>query len=100
MTVGTGLVAIAIYTRIQRPSPDLKRWSAVLIALVVTQLTAGLINLLLLAPIWMQHVHLLLSDLIWIALILLAVTGQRGSRPQRNGESGGPGAERMMNFRL
>jgi len=77
VTVGTGLVVIAIYARIQRPSRDLKRWSAVLIALVVTQLTAGLINLLLLAPIWMQLVHLLLSDLIWIALVLLAVTSQR-----------------------
>ena len=77
VTVGAGLVAIAIYARIQRPSPEVKRWSAILIALVVTQLSAGLINLLLLAPIWMQLVHLLLSDLIWIALVLLAVTSQR-----------------------
>jgi len=30
------------------------------------------LNLLLLAPIWMQIVHLLLADLLWISLVLLA----------------------------
>jgi heme A synthase len=41
-------------------------------ALVVTQLLAGLVNLYLLAPVWMQLVHLLLADLLWIAFVLLA----------------------------
>ena len=27
----------------------------------------------LLAPVWMQLVHLLLADLVWIAFVLLAV---------------------------
>ena len=40
--------------------------------LVVTQLLAGLLNLYLLAPVWMQLVHLLLADLLWIAFVLLA----------------------------
>ncbi|HEX9617858.1 MAG TPA: COX15/CtaA family protein [Anaerolineales bacterium] len=43
-----------------------------LILLVILQLTAGVINVFLLAPIWMQLVHLLLSDAIWITLVLLA----------------------------
>jgi hypothetical protein len=30
------------------------------------------VNLLLLAPVWMQLVHLLLADLLWIALVLLS----------------------------
>ena len=49
----------------------------VLISLFVVQLAAGLINVLLLAPVWMQMVHLLLSDLVWICLVLFAaeVTG-------------------------
>ena len=33
---------------------------------------AGLLNLVLLAPVWMQIVHLLLADAVWIALVLLA----------------------------
>jgi len=38
----------------------------------VLQLLAGLVNLVLLAPVWMQIVHLLLADLVWIGLVLLA----------------------------
>jgi heme A synthase len=41
-----------------------------LISLFIVQLAAGLINVLLLAPVWMQMVHLLLSDLVWICLVL------------------------------
>lgn len=44
----------------------------VLISLLVVQLLAGLVNVFLLAPVWMQIVHLLLSDLIWISLVLYA----------------------------
>lgn len=41
-----------------------------LISFFIVQLAAGLINVLLLAPVWMQMVHLLLSDLVWICLVL------------------------------
>lgn len=40
-------------------------------ALAVTQLVAGVVNVVLLAPVWMQLLHLLLADLLWIALVLL-----------------------------
>jgi hypothetical protein len=39
--------------------------------LFVAQLAAGALNLILLAPTWMQVVHLLLADLVWVALVLL-----------------------------
>jgi cytochrome c oxidase assembly protein subunit 15 len=42
-------------------------------ALSLLQLGAGLLNLALLAPVFMQVVHLLLADLLWIAFVLLAV---------------------------
>lgn len=35
------------------------------------QLVAGAINVLLLAPVWMQLLHLLLADVLWILLVLL-----------------------------
>lgn len=47
-----------------------RKFGWILISLFVTQLLAGLINVLLLAPVWMQMVHLLLSDLVWISLVL------------------------------
>jgi heme A synthase len=43
-----------------------------LVLAVGAQLLAGLANILLLAPVWMQMVHLLLADLVWIAFILLS----------------------------
>jgi heme A synthase len=38
--------------------------------LVVVQLMAGAVNVILLAPVWLQLVHLLLADLVWIALVV------------------------------
>jgi cytochrome c oxidase assembly protein subunit 15 len=40
--------------------------------LMAVQLAAGVVNVLLLAPVWMQMVHLVLGDLMWIALVLLS----------------------------
>ena len=44
---------------------------------VVTQLVAGGVNVLLLAPVWMQILHLLLADVLWVVLVLLVVEGYR-----------------------
>ena len=41
------------------------------------QLVVGVINLLLLAPVWLQLIHLLLADLIWISMILLGAAALR-----------------------
>jgi heme a synthase len=43
-----------------------------LLALVGVEVVAGAFNVVLLAPVWLQLLHLLLADLIWIALLLLA----------------------------
>lgn len=49
-----------------------RRWAWSVVALVAVQFAAGLLNAALLAPVWLQIVHLLLADLLWIALVLLA----------------------------
>ncbi|MBS1818783.1 MAG: COX15/CtaA family protein [Acidobacteria bacterium] len=38
---------------------------------IVVQLIAGALNVVLLAPVWLQLVHLLLADAIWIAYVFL-----------------------------
>jgi heme A synthase len=43
-------------------------------ALVLTQVAVGLLNLVLLAPIPLQILHLLLADLVWITLVLATST--------------------------
>src|SRR5215475_9002003 len=65
------LIMTAIFTRARRPGVGVNGWSNALIALTLAQLGAGSLNLLLHAPTWLQLVHLLLSDLVWIALVLL-----------------------------
>jgi heme A synthase len=74
VVVGAFLILTAWLVRARRPNEWIKRLANALIALVIVQLGAGVINLLLHAPIWLQLVHLMLSDFIWIALALLAFT--------------------------
>jgi heme A synthase len=38
------------------------------------QVLAGFTNVLLLAPVWMQMVHLLMADVLWVGFILLGVS--------------------------
>jgi heme A synthase len=45
------------------------RW---VIGLAVTQVAVGVLNLVLLAPIAIQLVHLLIADLLWLAAVVLA----------------------------
>jgi heme A synthase len=54
------------------------RWTA---GLVVAQIVAGVLNVVLLAPVWMQIVHLLLADLLWISAVLLAAASGAAARP-------------------
>ncbi|MBO0797438.1 MAG: COX15/CtaA family protein [Blastocatellia bacterium] len=55
----------------RRNSQETRKIAQLLISLIGLQLAAGVLNLLLHAPIWLQIFHLLMSDLIWIALVLL-----------------------------
>jgi cytochrome c oxidase assembly protein subunit 15 len=52
--------------------PSIRRWAWAAAVLALVQIGAGLLNLVLLAPVLMQIVHLLLADALWIALVLLA----------------------------
>ena len=54
-------------------------------ALVLVQWAAGIANVLLLAPIWLQLVHLLLADLVWITLVLLTARALADRRRDRKG---------------
>jgi heme A synthase len=68
-----GLLLLAIFAaRALRPSPTVTRLSWTLIALFCAQLIIGAFNVVLKAPVAMQLIHLVVSDAIWIALVLLA----------------------------
>lgn len=67
----------------RRPGAEVRRASMAVGALVLVQVAAGVANIVLSAPGWMQLVHLALATLLWIALVLLstaALAAAPGSR--------------------
>jgi heme A synthase len=76
IAIAAGLLCLFLALRVLRehltPAADrFARWTA---GLVFVQMLAGLLNVLLLAPVWLQVVHLLVADLLWIAFLLLGST--------------------------
>jgi heme A synthase len=69
---GTFLLLFAGAAASFRRDPKVTRAGVWLMVLIMTQLMAGLINVALLAPIWLQIVHLFLADATWMAFVLLA----------------------------
>ncbi|NJP05980.1 MAG: heme A synthase [Chloroflexaceae bacterium] len=57
-----------------RPQPLVQRIGWGLLVLYGLQLLIGVVNMVLMAPVWLQMVHLLLATLIWITLVLFAAT--------------------------
>ena len=55
-----------------RPSVATRRLAWALIGLFGAQLLIGVLNVALLAPIFMQIIHLFMADLVWVALVLAA----------------------------
>lgn len=74
VSVGMYLIAIAGLIRSQRPSQQTRLLAFTLISLIAIQLLIGALNVVLLAPVWMQLVHLLLADLLWMSLILFGAS--------------------------
>jgi len=71
MSVGLYVLLISGLVSHLRPAPEVRRLARGINGLFMTQIAAGFLNVNLLAPVWMQIVHLLLADLLWINLILL-----------------------------
>jgi heme A synthase len=72
--VGIVILLVAGIANLLRPRLGVRRTMLSVTGLVVLQICAGLLNVALLAPIWLQIVHLLLADLLWIALVLMAAS--------------------------
>jgi heme a synthase len=70
---GAAAVAFAALSSLRSGDTTSRRAAGGLVGLVLLQLAAGLVNVVLLAPVWLQLVHLLLADLVWIGYVLLSV---------------------------
>lgn len=68
--VGAGLV-ICFSGYLAGSSAGATRVSAsAVLFMTLTQLALGALNVLLLAPVWMQLVHLLVADVLWLSLLV------------------------------
>jgi heme A synthase len=72
LVVGAIISGAAWQAMTARPGPATRRFGRRVVALFVAQLLLGALNVALKAPVAIQLGHLLLADLIWITLVLLA----------------------------
>ncbi len=75
MAIAGALFILAAATKAARLKLGRAAWAVFL--LVMVQIIAGAINIALLAPVWMQMVHLLIANLLWLSLVWLYLGTQR-----------------------
>jgi heme A synthase len=84
----TVVIAVACgLLRALRPGRAVLRLASGASALALGQVAAGVLNLVLRAPVALQLVHLVLADAVWIALVLAgaaALAAQSPSYSQRD----------------
>jgi heme A synthase len=73
IAIASGLLALYLAMTLlkRRLGPETRRFAGWTAALVFTQVLMGTVNVLLLAPVWLQVIHLLVADLLWIAFVRL-----------------------------
>lgn len=70
--VGVYTLVVSLAFRKNFPFQLMQQATYTLSALFALQLVLGVINVILLAPVWMQILHLLVTNLIWLAWLWLA----------------------------
>ncbi len=70
-----GLSVMGPASLAQRPdaAERVRSVARALTALATAQIACGFLDLLLLAPLWLQLVHLVLADLVWMSLVAMGV---------------------------
>jgi heme A synthase len=68
--VGAYILLLVKYLRNRGADKTSHKFGSVLFVLILIQWAAGLVNVILLAPVPMQIIHLLIADLVWITLVL------------------------------
>jgi heme A synthase len=74
VTAGFLVLYMALQLPERRKGEGTTRYARWTMAVVLLQLAAGVMNVLLLAPVWMQLIHLLLADLLWIGFVLFSAS--------------------------
>jgi heme A synthase len=77
-----GVCAVRLGRSGASPNP---RGVRAVIGIAVGQIALGFVNVILLAPVWLQLVHLLVADALWIGFVLLGASAltDRAAAPAR-----------------
>lgn len=71
VVLGFYLLLVAGVVRWRRPAGPSRPLASALVLLFLAQLALGALNIALMAPVWMQLVHLMMADAVWLTLVLL-----------------------------
>lgn len=73
VAIVAGVFLLWLLMRASRPSPvwDNRRLAALVLVLLAAQYGLGLLDVVLLAPVWLQIAHLLGADVLWAAIVVL-----------------------------
>lgn len=71
------LVVLATVLPGLRPEAALRTHARALVAALALQVAVGFLDLALLAPTWLQLLHLFTADLVWVAFVLFGVRALR-----------------------
>ncbi|HKV09143.1 MAG TPA: COX15/CtaA family protein [Thermoanaerobaculia bacterium] len=85
LSIAAGLYTLWLALQIakRRLGSEARRRALQVGGLVFIQLVAGTVNVLLRAPVWMQIVHLLLADFLWIGFLLMSASALAGLAGKR-----------------
>lgn len=81
LAVAAAVGAVAVTALRRPPGAASAPLATAVLALLAVQLLAGLVNVVLAAPVWLQLVHLLFADLLWIGVVLLAAVAPPAEGP-------------------
>jgi len=74
IAIGVYTILLANFINARQATPTTRKIAKFFTILYVTQLIGGAFNVVLLAPIWMQIVHLLFADFLLITFVLFIAT--------------------------
>jgi heme A synthase len=95
-TTTAGAIVVAMgFVRALRPAPAVRVTSRITSLLAVMQVAAGLLDVLTRAPVWMQLVHLVLADSVWVSLVLTAAAAFAAAPEAAPVETQGPQLARL-----
>lgn len=74
LAVALGALVLVAALNVSRERPEARRLARLLAGVFLAQLGLGAFNIALKAPLWMQALHLLFADLVWIVFVLFAAS--------------------------